>query len=149
MTGPVARVIGSGEVDVEGEVISLLTDTLGDGVVVATQVPRARDGETLAFPPRMVRVTRGGGVRRTLVHDCPMVLVECWAAAGTGESWRLAADSRAAMLDLYDTWTGTAYLTHRSEISGPTNYPDPRTRNPRYQFMHELTVRASSNGVEA
>ena len=138
-----ARVLHVAEVDVEGDVVAYLTDALGPGAVVATQVPRG-----VGFPDRMVRVTRSGGVMRGVAHDRPIVLVECWASTTTGAR-ALAGAARAAMRSMDDVWGGTGWLSFHAELSGLTNLADPIQPDfPRYQFAHQLQVRASVNPVE-
>ena len=127
-------------VDVEAAVIAALRPVVPGGAVVATEVPRAASGD-LRFPARMVRVTRTGGVLFSPAHDRPTVLVECWAERST-DAWELVAACRQAMCGWDDEATPRAWLTHLSEASGPVNYPDPRTAHARYQFVHELQVRA-------
>ena len=144
-------VVTSAAVDVEAHVVSWLRSRLAAGVTVATAVPRTRTGE-LAFPARMVRVSRTGGVMMSPAHDRATVLVECWAASGP-KAWALAGAARAAMLALDNTLTEVAYvgeprpvgawLSHRSEGSGPVNLEDPQTTMPRYQMLHEVLVRAA------
>lgn len=127
-------------VDVEAAVIEALRPVVPAGTVVATQIPRTATGE-LRFPARMVRVTRTGGVMFSPAHDRPTVLVECWASTST-EAWGLVGLCRAEMASWDDEAAAGAWLTHRAEVSGPVNYPDPRTADPRYQFVHELQIRA-------
>lgn len=140
-------VIGAEQVDVEAHVIAYLRPLLPSGALVATEVPRSRTGE-LAFPERMVRVSRAGGVRWSVAHDRPLILVECWAMSGP-EAWRLAAAARSAFFALDNTLVlaggAGAWLSHVAESAGPVNFEDPRTRLPRYQFMHELLIRAAHN----
>ena len=144
-------VVTSAAVDVEAHTVSWLRGALPAGVTVATAVPRTRTGE-LAFPERMVRVSRTGGVMLSPAHDRATILVECWAASGP-KAWALAGAARAAMLALDNTLTEVAYvgeprpvgawLSHRSEGSGPVNLEDPQTTMPRYQMLHEVLVRAA------
>lgn len=136
-----ASVLRSPTLDVEAAVIAYLRPLLPAGAVVATDVPKTTRGE-LSFPARMVRVTRTGGPAWSPAHDGPSMLVECWAAGGP-QAWQLAASCRDAMLSLDNTLVGAVWLSHRAETSGPVNYPDPRTPNPRYQFVHQLTARAA------
>ena len=141
-----AAVVGAESVDVEAHIIAYLCPLL-PGATVATIIPRSRSGE-LAFPARMVRVSRTGGVRWSPAHDRPTVLVECWAWKST-DAWSHCADTRAAMLALDNTLVHAddpaapagAWLSHVAEGSGPVNFEDPRTTMPRYQFLHELLVR--------
>ena len=139
-------VVGAEQVDVEAHVIAYLRPLL-PGATVATSIPRSKTGE-LAFPARMVRVSRTGGVRWSPAHDRPTVLVECWAGKST-DAWRLCADARAALLALDNTLVQAgdpaapagAWLSHVAEGSGPVNFEDPDNRRPRYQFLHEFLVR--------
>ena len=144
-------VVTSAAVDVEAHVVSWLRDRLATGVTVRTEIPRTQKGE-LAFPARMVRVSRTGGVMMSPAHDRATVLVECWAASSP-KAWALAGAARAAMLALDNTLTEVLYhgeprpvgawLSHRSEGSGPVNLEDPQTTMPRYQMLHEVLVRAA------
>lgn len=130
------------EVDVEGDVVAYLSERLGPQVTVATQVPPG------PLPDRMVRVTRSGGTTWGPAHDRPVILVECWAGT-TGDAARLAGAARAALHGMDDVWGGTGWLTFRAELSGLANLPDPlQPAHPRYQFAHQLQVRASVNPVQ-
>lgn len=131
----------STSVDAEAANIAYLSGLLPSGVVVATQIPRSSRGE-LAFPDRMVRVTRTGGPAWSVAHDGPTILVECWAATSTA-AWELTGACRDLLLALDNTLVGPVWLSHRAEGGGPVNYPDPRTDHPRYQFLHEQTARAA------
>lgn len=140
--------LSAAAVDVEAAVVEGLSALLLPfGTVVATEIPRTAQG-SVRFPERMVRVTRTGGTIMSPAHDRPTILVECWAARST-DAWQLAAVCRAEMLGWDDRLAladaqgrGGVWLTHRAEGSGPVNYPDPGTAHARYQFLHELQVRA-------
>lgn len=133
------RVVGAAaSVDVEAGIIGLLRGVVPPGTTVATEIPRQKGVET--FPARMVRVTRTTGTMQfSPAHDMPSVLVECWAAPGP-DAFALAASCRVVMLELWNTPILGAWYSHASETSGVTNFPDPRTQNSRYQFVHQITV---------
>ena len=127
-------------VDVEAAVIEALLRVLPAGVTVSTEVPRVGAGDA-RFPLRMVRVTRTGGVLLSPAHDRPLVLVECWASSSVA-AWELAGLCRAVMLGWSDELAAGAWLTHRAEATGPVNNPDSYAGHARYQFVHELQIRA-------
>lgn len=133
------RVVTAHQLGAETAVIAYLKPALGPGVTVATRIPR--QGTELRFPARMVRVTRAGGTSMSPAHDRPMVLVECWAETGP-DAEALTGRVRGLMLALDDTLVGGLYLSHGYEVTGVINYDDPRTENPRYEFMHSLITRA-------
>ena len=128
------------EVDAEAAVIAALRLALPPDVTVSTEIPRIGAGER-RFPLRMVRVTRTGGTLFSPAHDRPLILVECWAASSV-DAWELAGLCRRTMLGWSDELSAGAWLSHLSEGSGPVNNPDPGAAHARYQFLHELQIRA-------
>lgn len=137
-------------IDVEACVIAALRPAVPAGTVVATEVPRSTAG-TLAFPDRMVRVGRTGGNRMSVAHDRATILVECWAARSPAAR-ELAAACRDAMFGLDNARVvvpagpgveTAAWLSFRAEGSGLVNHPDVTNGRSRYQFVHELLVRAA------
>lgn len=140
--------VGAEQVPVAACVVAVLAEAL-PGATVATRVPRRANGD-LVFPERMVRVSRTGGPRLSVAHDAPTILVECWAADGVAAE-RLAGQARSVMLALdnrlvSDVSGAIAWLSHRSELSGVVDFDDDRTAHARFQFAHELLVRAAYGG---
>lgn len=110
-----------GPVDVEGEVVTLLT---GAADSVGTEVPNPRTDT-------IIRVTRAGGSARNAMQADVRLLIECWAADSVA-AFNLAATAYARLRDRYgpaDVWGG------RAGLADPVNFPDPDTESPRYQFV--------------
>lgn len=105
---------------------------------VATQIPAAR-------PVRVVRVSRIGGTRRNVVLDNPTVLLECWDA--TESAAYVLADRCRALVESAcregTVLTGGVQVGNYQEFSGPVNFPDPATNNPRFQ----ITISITASGV--
>lgn len=108
----------------------------GQAAHVATSVPADR-------PDRLVVVTLTNGNTRNLIMRDPMLLVECWAPDDTA-AFQLAQLTHALL------WSLPGQTIHRVQVYRvedgglPVRFPDPDTRNPRYQFTAALTVRAQS-----
>jgi metal-dependent amidase/aminoacylase/carboxypeptidase family protein len=102
---------------------------------VSTQIPADR-------PVRLVRVSRIGGTRRNVVLDNPTVLLECWDATELA-AYVLADKVRgiveAACREATEITAGVR-IGDYSEFSGPVNFPDPATRNPRVQITISITA---------
>lgn len=105
---------------------------------VSTQVPADR-------PTRLVRVSRVGGTRRNVALDNPTVLIECWDATELA-AYTLADKCRGiveAACREATTIAAGVRIGDYQEFSGPVNFPDPATRNPRVQ----ITISITSSGV--
>lgn len=109
--------------------IGFLADALvaqGDGAVVSQNVPDPR-------PVRFVTVTRGGGVRHTLISDAATLLVECWASS-PADAHDLAQLSRALLIAMEGSVVDGVQAYRVDEVGGPQQLPDPLSEQPRYVF---------------
>lgn len=88
---------------------------------VATQVPNPR-------PDTLVTVQRIGGVPSQW-QDRALILVQCWAPTEPA-AWALASN----MYAYTEGAAGHGPFQEVRAVSGVMNFPDPATRNPRFQF---------------
>ncbi len=96
---------------------------------VSTQIPAVR-------PTRLVKVSRIGGTRRNVVTDNPTVLLECWDATELA-AYTLVGMCRSLVESACRDGAAIAagvYVGDYQEFSGPVNFPDPATTNPRFQI---------------
>jgi hypothetical protein len=110
-----------------------LTDR-GWTVTVASKIPSTR-------PQYMVKVTRTGGTRANAVTDRTQLTVQCWAPDDV-KAFNLAALCHALLLSREQEDVGGVWVRKVEDVSGPTDFPDPDTSNPRVQ----LTVRWHTRG---
>lgn len=121
--------------DIEAVLVTHLEPLVG--VPVSTRVPNPR-------PDEFVRLHRVGGVRRDLVTESPMVLVEAYAATST-RARDLGALALRHVHVMPDTDVEGAVIRRIREVGGLQSFPDPETDDPRYQF----TVQIDTKGVAA
>lgn len=108
----------------EAWAISHLSDALG--VPVLAEVPDER-------PARFVTVERTGGPSE-FYRDMPTLAVQCWAESRY-EASELAEAAREAVMDI-----GGEPGVSRCEVASCYNFPDPDSRQPRYQLVIELVT---------
>lgn len=98
---------------------------------VSTRV-RDRDGA--------ITVEQVGGVRRSPVHDHPMIVVQTWHSdeVEASEMCRLAFAHLWAIHD--DTIFGDR-VRAVTAVGGPQSFPDPEASCPRWQATVELNLR--------
>lgn len=123
--------------DAEAQTVAYLVAQLAARSVVAsvaTNVPNPR-------PSRLVQVYRTGGPRSSLVVDAAQLTIDCWAPAEADAS-DLARLVRALVWAMPGLATTTVYRVQ--EMSGPQNYPDPATGNPRYRFSVIASLRGDA-----
>lgn len=110
--------------------------TRSDTAKVATKIPAIR-------PPRLVKVTRTGGLRRNLMTDSAQLTFECWDVAEA----EAAALSRVVRAIIHAAPQLSlplgAQCSRVQEVGGPVSFPDPDTALPRYQFTASLDFRGS------
>lgn len=119
--------------------IGFLADALdaqGDSAAVSQDVPDPR-------PARFVTVTRGGGVRHTLVSDAATLLVECWAAT-SADAHDLAQMSRALLGSMVGSVVDGVQVYRVDEVGGPQQLPDPLSEQPRYVFTLSAHFRGAA-----
>lgn len=90
-----------------------------------------------------VRVQRTGGPRGTRVSDSPQLTFECYHARESGAE-RLAANVRDKIHLLPGTTVTGTYVYQITELSGPSNLPDPRHESHRYSFTVVVHLRGTS-----
>lgn len=108
----------------EAWLVSHLSERLG--VPAYAEVPGDR-------PERFVTVERTGGSSEPF-RDLPTVAVQCWAQTRY-EASEMARRSRDACLDYMDE-PGVS----RVEVTSMYDFPDPDSRQPRYQLVVELVT---------
>lgn len=121
--------------DVEAVLVTALTNALalrGDSAKVSTR-------RTTGSPARLVRLTRTGGERFSLVEDRPLVTFECWDTTDPTAA-ELAAITRAECQNLYMKDVGGVFITWVDEAGGIAYYPSPDTTTPRYQHTQQFAV---------
>lgn len=102
-------------------------------IPVRSRVPASR-------PARFVLVFRTGGPRANIVTDGAQLTFEAWAA-NDADAHDLAQAVRAVVIGLEDTLTGGVGIYGITELSGPTNLPDPESQQSRYTFSTIVNVR--------
>lgn len=107
------------------------------GVHVASKIPNPRK-------PRMVRLELAGGYGRNIALSKRNVIVQCWD------------ESEPAAVQLAEKVSALLFASPRSvplvryvdSLGEPTNFPDPATSLPRYQFTVTVTVRGLVSTTE-
>lgn len=90
-----------------------------------------------------VRVLRTGGPRVTRVSDAPQLTFECYHPKESGAE-RLAANVRDRVQKLPGTTVSGVYVYQITELSGPSNMPDPRHESHRYSFTTVVHLRGTT-----
>lgn len=106
------------------------------GIPAVGEVPDPR-------PERFVRVLRAGGARDGLVVDDALLLVEAWAESDY-ESARLAAAARAVVNAMQGSVIDGVTVYTVTELSGPTNLPDPVSAQSRHTWTVEISCRGAA-----
>lgn len=104
-------------------------------VPVGTRIPNPR-------PPRFVTVQRGGGTRRTVVSDDPILLIESWNT-DSGAAHDVAQHCRALLFALEGTVLDDTPIYRVNEIAGPQELPDDTSNQPRYVFTTQIHLRGA------
>ncbi|WIK58859.1 hypothetical protein CJ184_006330 [Actinotignum urinale] len=112
-------------VNVEKELIRFFSETFPK-ITVCADVPKTR-------PKRFITLERTGG-RQTRFLDYPQIAVQAWAESKLDAS-ELAYQARQATLGLVlAPWVAAV------TPGGLYSFPDPESRQARYQFTLELVV---------
>lgn len=122
--------------DAVAVVVDYLTTELaarGDDATVTSKVPDPR-------PDRLVRVSRTGGPRTSLVSDGAQISVECWDLLEE-DAQDLAQTCRALLLVMRGTVQSGVAVYRVSELGGPALLPDPLSNAPRYVFSQQVQMR--------
>lgn len=116
-------------VDIEGAVIAYLGDALSlDDCTVYAEVPNPR-------PEKFVTVERTGGSDLEKFVDQPTLAVQSWAPTRY-EASELARDVDALLLDM----PGEVINVMGCDRNSLYNFPDPDSRQARYQGVYDLVV---------
>lgn len=107
--------------------------TYGFDVAVRDRVPEER-------PASFVIVRRVGGVRRNVVTDEPMLVVEAWAQRHQ-DAADLAELCRALMHSLPGTVQDGVACYRTTDVSGPQLLPDGLSSQPRYSLTIQVAMR--------
>lgn len=122
--------------DAEALAIAWLTGKLGAGVMISTRVPTTR-------PPKFVKVTRTGGVQLDITADQAQLTFECWALSETDAS-ALCRLVRAHFKAIAGETVSGVFARSVAEVGGPTNFPDPASTSPRYQYTASVACRGTA-----
>lgn len=117
--------------DIEAALISDLAPKCG--VPFYSSIPDTRDD-------RYVTVKRGGGARRGLVMDAPIIEFECFASSRAAAS-ALAHSVRAQVSALQGQTVSTITIYRVTEYAGPAYLRHPIHNQHRYVFTAALDVR--------
>jgi hypothetical protein len=124
--------------DAEAVAVAWLAGKLGAGVDTATKVPNPRP------PAGVCRVRRTGGPGRIdLVTDDAQLTFECWAAT-EGAASDIARLAHAHMHAAAGETVAGAFIRKVTDIGGPSNFPDPESDSPRYQFTVGVRLRGDA-----
>lgn len=118
--------------DVEALVIQVVNASM-------TELGRVARASTRAPSPRpaeWVRVERFGGPRESIISENAQIIIEFWSGTETDSAYGLALVR--AVLNSQD-----GQLFGVTEISGPSELPDPDTSQIRYTQNFGVRVRGS------
>lgn len=119
--------------DAEAMAIGLLKAAL-PGVRVSTSLPNPRVS-------KMVRVSRIGGPRLSILMDKAQLLLECYATSSV-DAHRLACDAHEVIYAARNSTVIGSARIKATDPTGPVNFPDPDAPDmERYQFTASLNVR--------
>lgn len=97
-----------------------------------------------APPTRWVRVVRTGGTRRDMVTDAAQITLDCYAST-EANAYALASKVRALLAAMPDAGNPDGATVYRCrELGGPSNLPDPLTRQNRYTLTVLLDIRGQA-----
>lgn len=111
-------------IDIEAEIIAYLSGVLELPIVADVPNPR---------PERFVLVERTGGSDLEKYVDCPTVAVQSWAPTRF-EASTVSRDVDALLLDM----PGEVLNVMSCERNSLYNFPDPDSRQARYQGVYEF-----------
>lgn len=94
-------------------------------------------------PAKFVTVRRGGGIRRSVVSDQPLLLVECWAETSE-DAHDLAQMCRGLLYAMRGTVQGDLAVYRVDEVGGPADLPDPLSNQSRYTFTVQVHLRCQA-----
>jgi hypothetical protein len=120
--------------DAEAVAVQHLLTVLTD-VHVSTDVPSTR-------PSQFVTVERAGGVRRNLISDSAVLIIQAWAD-NKPDAYDLVKLVRAHVHAMPGAFVDGVWVYRVDEIAGPGYVPDPDTNTPRYQFTVQLHLRGT------
>lgn len=118
--------------DVEALVVQVINAAMADlgrSTRASTRAPSPR-------PADWVRVERFGGPRESIISENAQIIIEFWSGNETDAAYGLAL--ARAVLNSQDS-----QLFGVTEISGPSELPDPDTSQIRYTQNFGVRVRGS------
>jgi hypothetical protein len=117
---------------------TVVIDHLGTmlGVPVSGNVPSA-------LPDQWVRILRTGGPSRALVLDEAQVTVEAWAVRAP-DAAQLAQLARAHLHAMQGQTIGGVLVVRVTAFGGPAWLPDPTSKQHRYTWTEQITVRGTA-----
>jgi hypothetical protein len=119
---------------VETVVIDHLTSLLD--VPVSGNVPSA-------LPDQWVRILRTGGPSRARVLDEAQITVEAWAVRAP-DAAQLAQLARAHIHAMQGRTVGGVLVVRVTAFGGPAWLPDPTSKQHRYTWTEQITVRGTA-----
>lgn len=123
--------------DAEALAITWLTGKLGAGVGISTQIPNPR-------PEKLCRVRRTGGFRSQFpIADSAQLTFECWGP-DEATAFSICSLARAHLEAAAGQFIDGVWVLRVAEVGGPSNFPDPESDTPRYQYTALLTVRGEA-----
>lgn len=94
-------------------------------------------------PAGFVLVRRVGGLRRDLVTDEPMLVIEAWhPSAATAHD--LIQTARLVVHAMHGRAVDGVPVYRVTEVSGPAFLPDPLSDQPRYTMTVQVAVRGAT-----
>lgn len=121
--------------DAAALVIEHLSDMLT--VPVVGKVPTTR-------PDEWVLVRLVGGARLNKVADEPRLAIEAWSTTDE-DAHDLAQECRGLVWQLRGTTLDGVAVYRIQEASGPQNFPDPVSDQPRFTFSVQIALRGTAD----
>lgn len=123
-------------VDAEALIVAFLKAKM-PGRTVATRVSVASN---------MVTVEQVGSVRRTPVHDHPIIVIQTWHADRIAAS-QMCREAFAHIWEMPDDPVWGERIRGVVSVGGPQAFPDPTADIPRWQASVELNLRPQPIGA--
>lgn len=123
-------------VDAEALLVEYLTAAMPSRIV-ATRVSQ---------PTNMLTVEQVGSVRRTPVHDHPIMVIQAWHSDRL-EASQMCREAFARIFAMPDDEVWGDRVRNVVSVGGPQAFPDPTTSTPRWQASVELNVRPQPIGA--
>jgi hypothetical protein len=125
--------------DTEAAVIAWLKPLIAP-VKASTEVPSTR-------PTEFVKVSLTGGSDPNLVTEWSQLTFECWAADSV-RALQICRSLKAHLKAMAGETVNGVFVRKVRTVGNPTDFDDPATNLPRYQYTAELNCRFVSIGVD-